>query len=317
MSFRIREATPNDFARIVEILNSQINEPTTLETYLRQENARVKTDPYLRLVAELESGEIAGFGVTVHESINHPGEFFTRVRVDAPYRNQGIATALLAALGAYARENGATSMESGVREQDTFAYEWAQHRGFETEYHLCESTLNLEQFDPSPFAEVVEKAKAEGFRFRTLAQETEGMERVEMLRRYHAFLIPIIHDIPGNEDRPRMPFDEWYGYVNDDPDWKPEHVLLAVDGENWAAVAHLKKVASGALYNDFTGVHRDYRGRGLTLALKVEALHLAKTLGAPYIRTNNLSVNPRILAVNKRLGYVPSPGHFLLKKKYS
>lgn len=39
-----------------------------------------------------------------------------------------------------------------------------------------------------------------------------------------------------------------------------------------------------------------------------------KSLSAPYIRTNNLSVNPRILAVNKRLGYLPSPVHYLMTK---
>lgn len=315
MSFRIREATPADFGRIVEILNSQITEPTTLENYLRQENARSKDDPYRRVVAELESGEIVAFGVTLHESTNHPGEWFCRVRVEAPYQKQGIGTALYQHLESFALEGGATSIESSVREQDTEPYAWVQRRGFETEYHLFESTLNLQEWDPTPFRDAVEKVKADGIRFATLAQESEGLEREEMFRRFHAWVIPIVHDIPGNESRPRMPFDEWYRYVSEDPEWKPEHVLLAIDGDKWAAVAHLKKIPSGALYNEFTGVARDFRGRGLTLGLKVEALHFAKSLNAPYIRTNNLSVNPRILAVNKRLGYAPSPGHFLIKKK--
>lgn len=317
MSFRIREAAPADFPRIVEIMNSQINEPITLDEYIRKDKARPAADPYLRLVAELESGEIAAFGVTVHESTNHPGEFFARVRVDQLYRARGIGKAIYRRLEAFARENGATSIASGVREQETEAYTWAQRQGFGIEYHLFESTLDLERWDPTPFQEAVAKAKADGFRFRTLAQETEGLDPMEMYRRYHAWFIPIVHDIPGNEDRPRMPFDEWYGYVKDDPEWKPEKILLAVDGDTWAAVAHLKKMASGALYNDFTGVDRRYRGRGLTLALKVEALTLAKRLGAPYIRTNNLSINPRILSVNRRIGYVPSPGHLLLRKKVS
>ena len=314
MQFSIRESTRADFPRIVEILNAQINEPITLDEYIRQDNARPKDEIYSRVVAQLESGEIAAWGITVHESTNRPGEFFMRVRVDAPYRSKGIGYAIYQHLIEFAREHGATRMESGVREQDADAYAWAQRQGFVQEHHLFESTLTLETWDPAPFQEAVEKVQESGIRFATLAQAAEGMEPLEMYRKYHRFLIPIVHDIPSVEDRPRMPFDEWYNFVKDDPEWKPEQILLAVDGENWAAVAHLRKVASGALYNDFTGVARDYRSRGITLALKVEALNLAKSLGAPYIRTNNLSINPRILAVNKKLGYVPSPGHFLLAK---
>lgn len=315
MSFEIREATREDFPRIVEILNSQITEPTTLENYIRAEEARPKDEPYRRVVVQLETGEIAGWGVTVHESTNRPGEFFMRVRVDAPYRRQGIGQAIYNHLIEYALAHGATRMESGTREQDTEAYEWAQRRGFATENHLFESTRTLTDWDPAPFQEAVEKVKASGIRFATLAQATEGMEKMEMYRKYHAFVIPLIHDIPSVEDRPRMPFDEWYNYVKDDPEWKPEQILLAIDGETWAAVAHLVKTPSGALYHEFTGVARDFRSRGITLALKVEALNLAQTLDAPYIRTNNLSINPRILAVNKKMGYVPAPGIYLLAKK--
>ncbi|MFZ5815916.1 MAG: GNAT family N-acetyltransferase [Bacillota bacterium] len=315
MSYQIRQSTPADFPRIVAILNSQINEPITLEEYVRQDKARPQSDPYLRLVAEREGGEIAGFGVSVHESHNRPGEFFIRVRVDGPHQNQGIGSALFQRLESFARENGATRLESGVREQDTQAYTWAQRRGFALENHLFESTRTLSDWDPTPYQEAVEKAKADGFRFATLAELTAGLEPEEMFRRYYEFFIPIVHDIPSNEDRPRTPFEEWHNWVKDDPEFKPEQILLAVEGESWAAVAALRKTASGALYNDFTGVARDYRGRGLTLALKVEVLNLARSLGAPYIRTNNLSINPRILAVNRKLGYIPSPGHFLLAKK--
>lgn len=318
MSHTIRIATEADFPRIVAIINSQVTEPTTLADYIRQEGARPKTDPFYRVVAETDAGEVAGFGLVIHESHNRPGEWFIRVRVDAPYQAQGIGSALYAHLVPVAREQGATRFESSVREQDTEAYAWAEHLGFATEKHLFESTLDLSRWDPTPFGKSVTEAKAKGYRFATLAELTEGWEPEEIYRRFHVFFVPIITDIPGNEDRPSIPFDEWYGWIKDDPEWKLEQILIAVapphEGEAWAAMAHLYRVASGALYNDFTGVAREFRGRGLTLPLKVEALNLAQSLGAPYIRTNNLSVNPRILAVNRRLGYEPAPGHYLLAK---
>lgn len=314
MRMIIREATLADSQRIVAILNSQIAEPVTVEEYIRQEEARPQDEPYLRVVAENEEGEIVGWGVAVHESSNRPGEWFVRARVEAPYQGQGVGEALYQHLCRHVRKAGATRLETNVREEDLTSVAWAQRRGFQTEYHLFESTRTLSDWDPAPFQEAVEKARVQGFRFATLAELTADMEKKAAYRRYFEFFLPMVQDIPGNQDRPETPFDEWYGYVKDDPDWRPEHVLIAVQGEQWAAVAHLKRVASGALYNDFTGVARDFRSRGLTLALKVEALTLAQQLDAPYIRTNNLSVNPRILAVNERLGYVPTPGHYLMAK---
>ena len=65
-------------------------------------------------------------------------------------------------------------------------------------------------------------------------------------------------------------------------------------------------------YNAFTGVERDYRGRGLAQALKLLAVRFAQHYGAAYIRTNNDSQNAPMLAVNRKLGYRPEPGKYRL-----
>jgi len=53
---------------------------------------------------------------------------------------------------------------------------------------------------------------------------------------------------------------------------------------------------------------REYRGRGLAQALKLQTVLLGKRAGLRYIRTNNDSKNTPMLAVNRKLGYRPSPG---------
>jgi GNAT superfamily N-acetyltransferase len=65
--------------------------------------------------------------------------------------------------------------------------------------------------------------------------------------------------------------------------------------------------------NAFTGMLRDYRGRGIAQALKVRTIMYAKQSGVSEILTENDSVNAPILAVNKKLGYKRWPGVYGLK----
>jgi RimJ/RimL family protein N-acetyltransferase len=74
---------------------------------------------------------------------------------------------------------------------------------------------------------------------------------------------------------------------------------------------------NGELYNGFTAVSREYRGRGLALAAKIKSMAFAKQQGAAYIRTNNHATNERMLAVNRKLGYQPEPGVYHIEKLIS
>jgi GNAT superfamily N-acetyltransferase len=61
-------------------------------------------------------------------------------------------------------------------------------------------------------------------------------------------------------------------------------------------------------YNAFTGVLRDYRGRGLAQALKLQTILLTKREGMRYIRTHNDSNNAPMLAIDRKPGYKPESG---------
>jgi RimJ/RimL family protein N-acetyltransferase len=53
----------------------------------------------------------------------------------------------------------------------------------------------------------------------------------------------------------------------------------------------------------FTGTLPSYRGRGLASELKRRAVEFARAQGYQYLRTFNDSENPRIWAINQRLGF--------------
>lgn len=315
MKFTLRPVTPADYPRMVEIVNAQVREPVTADDLAREDRHRVKEDPFFRLGAAAADNRLVGYGLTLSGAGHRPDEFWLRVRIDPAYQRQGLGRALYDQIMAYARSKGATRLESSVREDDPDAYAWAERRGFVKEYHLFESTLSLPDFDPIPFRDTVEKVRTTGIRFTTLAAETKDGDRIATLRRYYEFSSLLATDIPGQADRPKYPWEPHLDWVLNDPNWRDDLVLLAVDGNRWVALCQLAPQNSGALYNSFTAVDREYRGRGIALAFKVWSLEIAKSLNAPYIRTNNHSVNQPMLAVNKRLGYVPLPGHYHLAAK--
>lgn len=312
MKFTLRPIIPEDFPRLVEIVNAQVHEPLTVEHLLRAERHRSKEDPHIRLGAFTSDGTLAGYGSASHDGGYRPGEFFILVRVDKPYQLQGMGRALFEQVLAYARAKGATRLESYVREDWPESVAWAQRRGFEREHHLFESTLPLTDWDPTPWQEVMEQVAASGIRFTTLAAEVKDGDRVAALRRYYEFSHKLGHDVPGNEDKPDYPWDRYLDWVLNDPNYRDDLILLAADGDRWVGLCHLTPRSTGAIYNHFTAVEREYRGRQIALALKVKSLEVARSMGAPYMRTNNHSVNQPMLAVNRKLGYKPLPGQYLL-----
>lgn len=314
MRYSLRPATESDFPAIVALINAQVNEPTTLEQFQRQESLRPKEDPLLRLVAESESGEFAGFGTSTGGSMMRAHTFSVRVRVAAGHQRQGVGCQLVTALEQWAQEQGARRLESGVQEKNPADVAWAERRGYAREHHIFESVLALAGFDPALYADALSAARDKGIRFMTLAAEGDAASD-QFLRRYFDFSLPIMMSQPGVDGMPAPPFERWLQFVRGDSRWSPHGIALAAEGERWVALAEVVHLPSGGFYNGFTGVHQEYRGRGLALPLKVMALAYAKEKGAEYIRTNNHSANQPMLAVNRKLGYVPEPGFFTLVKQ--
>lgn len=246
-----------------------------------------------------------------------PGHFRTNTRVDEPYQGQGVGSALYQAVEAYAREHGATRLDVGVREAHPSDRAWAERRGFVLDFHMFESVLDLAQFDPAPFADTVTRVEQTGIRFTTMAEEmaARSLSEDDAFRLYWDLAWTTSLDQPGAPaDLPAPPFELAKAATMGDPGWHPSRVVVAMDGDRWVAFADLTFRPDGDLYNKFTAVRREYRGRGLSLATKVVALAHTRTLGAPRVRTNNHSQNAAMLATNRRLGYVPEPGFFCLCK---
>lgn len=260
-----------------------------------------------RMVAD-EGGQVAGYSAVVRETYFPPDEYYLWVAVSPSRRGQGMGAALYRDALEFLIARGAARLCSEVREDCPAGRQFAARRGFVEDRHHYESVLDLDQFDETPHLPLLQHLQAEGVRFLCMADLPDGEES---LRRLFEVNRTTGLDIPGAEDFPD--FAEFQAMTHRGDWYRPQGQLLAVVGDTWVGMAAVQWMPeAGEAYNLMTGVLREYRGRGIARALKVLAIRYARSLGARRMRTNNDSANLPMIAVNRRLGYLPEPGKYLL-----
>lgn len=303
---------PDDFQPLAELVNQDSPEPTTAERELEWYHKFPEDGIRFRFMAEAETGHIQGYGNSSRVPWAKPGQFYVRALVDQGARGQGLGAALLAEAERFARENGGTNLLSFVRDNNPAALAFAQKHGYRIDRHLFESTLDLAAFDDTPWEGVVDSVKASGIRFFTLADEPgEANER----KLYDEVYVRNCPDIPGYDLPEFEPYQQWRKWVLEGTNSRPDLIIIAADGDRFAGATVMQPQDTGALYTNHTSVAREYRGRKLALALKLLSVEAGRRYGAPYLRTNNDSENAPMLAVNRKLGYVPAPGIYDLIKE--
>lgn len=268
---------------------------------------QVKRDEIrLTKVAVNEQGQILGLSDVQRETWTRVGHFWLQVIVHPQWRRRGIGSILFDDALQSARSHNASALESSVRDNDPEALHFAEGRGYQIERHSFDSSLDLSSFDEGKFLDALESAKAEGFHFFSFAEAgplSEGSKR----KLYELNRVTGL-DNPGN-NRTFPSYESFSKNVFEASWFRADTQLLAAHGDEWAGLSALAFYPEGNYAaNAFTGVLREYRGHGLATALKLQAIQLAKKLGARYVRTNNDSLNAPMLAVNRKLGYQPEPG---------
>jgi GNAT superfamily N-acetyltransferase len=210
------------------------------------------------------------------------------VNVRASHRRRGLGSDLYALALAHVETLGVTSLLASFPENDA-GVAFAMTRGFREERAEAEAVL-----DPR----LVEEVPAPGVDLRSVAD-------IDPHLAYEAD-IAATRDMPSTEVIDDIPYDEWVEHVLDYPFFTAEGSYVAmVDGVPAAVSLLIADVESGRGANMFTGTQRDYRGRGLGLAVKLASIHWASAHGITQIATRNDETNAAMLAINRRLGYVP------------
>lgn len=226
------------------------------------------------------------------------GALLLSLDVTRDRQREGIGTRLLAELNA-AAAGSAKEIAARVAEESESGVSFAIEQGFTERYRLYEFVLDLTTFDETELAAAaLERADVN---LSTLAAKDS-----EQLRRaLYELFIETVADVPTADPFPRISYEEWAADALAES--SDDIIVLALDEQRPVAVCLLKVAGQGA-WNSYTGVARDYRGRGLALAVKVEGIRLARERGLRSIRTENDTPNTAMIAINERLGFQRRPG---------
>ncbi|MHB8587261.1 MAG: GNAT family N-acetyltransferase [Candidatus Dormibacteraceae bacterium] len=130
----------------------------------------------------------------------------------------------------------------------------------------------------------------------------------EKLGKLHALDEATRKDIPTTFPILPETFEDFTRRVNS-PDRKHDRFWIALAGDRPIAMSYLKfPPVRGAVWTGYTCCDRDYRGRGIARAVKLQSLAQAVELGITLVETDNDSENAPMLHINEQLGYRSRPG---------
>jgi GNAT superfamily N-acetyltransferase len=234
----------------------------------------------------------------------------------APHRRRGIGTALLAALEEEARRREVPKLLGGANEGEKFALDWALGHGYRQIGRRIASYVELATFEPARFSEALDRARAAGIRIMSFAETLEGRDAVAQEKWWHALYeaeAPMWEDIPFATPTPHWPYDRFYEAATSGKQLA-DLSLVAYAGDQIAGFTTTGKSKDKDGWTWMTGTAREYRGRGVARALKVEALTRAKRKGLRALGTTNDEPNKSMRGINAKLGYQMLPAHVELEK---
>lgn len=304
--FHIRPFTPDDYDGAISVHLSVYPEYPNTANEWRDADARRHPDLFFRrFVAEVD-GQIVGLvGGGSEEWALHPGLVSINIRVKPEYEGRGIGTALYNRFLEEAAVLNPTRIASEAREDKPKGIRFLTKRGFVEEMRFWESQLDVDAFDFAPYEGCEERVTSHGIAIKTYAELASDTDRD---RKLYEMDVEISMELPSPDPITPASFDRYQTQVLESPHLLPEAVFIALDGDRYVGMTALWSTEAGDyLMTGLTGVRRQYRRRGIALALKLRAIDYARRHGRPQIRTENESNNRPMLAINERLGFEKTP----------
>jgi GNAT superfamily N-acetyltransferase len=276
-------------------------------------------DSLLRITVEDESGRVVAMAdVSAGGTSRHPdGAQSGGVSVARPDRGKGIGSSLLAVIVDEAVRRKAPRFLTGVNAAHTDSLEWAEKRGFREIGRRLESYIELARFDPARYRIRIDDVRRSGIALRTIAEILDGRageSRESFIQALYDAEAPMWEDIPYATPTPHWPYERFRQIYFESGQIMADASTVALDGEAIAGFTMTGKRGSLDGSTWITGVGRDYRGRGIASAIKVEALSRAKAKGLRALLTTNDEPNKAMREINAKLGYQPLPARVQLEK---
>jgi len=315
---RVREAGAADFPALAEVLGAVWPEHATTADTLAHEDAELRDHPgrphLWRLVAE-DGGRVVGAAWAVqYPGMFHPDRYHVDLLVRPEAEGRGVGRALAGALETHLTARGARELLAGTREDRPRGLVFLERHGFAEAMRFFDNVLDLEGFDPGPWAQAIRLP--DSYRRVSLADLAEEAGEEAAWRAYFDAVVEIRADVPRTGEATPVVYEHFRKRAHD-PRFTPQTVLFALTAAGEvAALTELYRDAVDASrqHTGLTGARRAHRRRGLALALKLAALELARERGAASVWTGNATTNVPMLALNTRLGFVPRPAWIEMRR---
>ncbi len=160
---------------------------------------------------------------------------------------------------------------------------------------------------------ILRKVTEQGVKISTLSEELQ--REPDYKRKLHELALAIAPDVPAPDRFTGWSFEDTLKYLKH-PDILPDGFFIATDGDRYVGMSDVFKSEKEPedLYQQLTGVLREYRGRGIAMVLKLRVIDFAKRHGARVIKTWNDSTNAPMLAINMKLGFQRRIGWITFEK---
>jgi GNAT superfamily N-acetyltransferase len=224
------------------------------------------------------------------------------VAVHPDHQRRGYGRALLERAEVTVAERNGEKAYSWSDETQPRAMRFLERAGYREVDRGWQSTLDLTQCDLDGLRGAVHRVVAGGIRIEPVA--TFASERDGWKQELHTLYAEVEIDVPAPLPIQGVPFEE-FETQNLGRRLIGDGFLVAFDGERLVGLTEPRLVDESPheISQNLTGVHADYRGRGIAMALKSRAAIWAVEAGYTSIRTHNAQSNSSMLAINDRLGF--------------
>ncbi len=307
----IRSYEGSDSSGVISLLNLYDEYGIAGNAHQDSESKWQPDFPRMRLVAVDEEG-VCGYAKAGRRNSDLPGRFGVTVFVHPRAAGHGVGRELLERAEGFAHDLGAKFLVSAVRDTSHRGLAFGERAGYRSVQHLFESVLNLATFEPSPYQERRAKLERGGYRFFSLAEVGDNEENRRRLHKLDSFTD---EDTPGIENWGPRTFEQYCLDEFDSRGYTPDGVQIASLGSDWVGMNSIREsLTRGRFEVDYTGVHKEHWGRGIAQVLKAIGIDFALRAGGHEMSTFNDDRNGPMIAINRKLGFVPKPGFTTLRK---